>query len=436
LSEAEAYHRITVSRAARRFPSILPMLASGQLHISAVARVAAHLTDDAAEPLLARVAGRSRREIDALVAELAPKPDVPDSIRPLGHRRPQSLAVPPSPARELCLDGVAAAAEPTDVARTLVPPSSPPPEPQTARPPEPSAPPPAPPPAPEPPPPRLSPVSPPAVVVPISPGRFKVQFTASSELEAKISRARALLRHRIPGGDLSAVIDLAVTVLLADLERKKCGVTPAPRRSLAETDFDPVSRHIPAASRRAIWQRDEGRCTFVDHQGRRCPAREKLEFHHEVPFARGGDHSPDNVRLLCRTHNAFRAELDYGRELILQKVEARRSTARRSVQRTPRPEQPGASIRPAATSAPRAASSRTRRAQPSDPRRPPGKHGPSAPPPAASSRTRRAQPSTAPRRAAKNAPRRSRGVQTDGPRSDGPRSDGPRSAARDGPPGA
>lgn len=307
LSEAEAYVRITVARASRRFSSILPMLASGDVHLTAVSRLAAHLTEDNADAILARAVGRSRREIDAIVAELAPKPDVPPSVR--------RIPAAPRPDRrgELCLDRVAAVTEGTGAA---VPTGAAPAE--------------------TPSPPKLLPPSPPAVVVPIAPARFKVQFTASSELEAKLARATALLRHQIPNGDLAAVIDRALSVLLEKLERTKCAATAAPRRSLAESNLEPVSRNIPAAVQRAIWQRDEGQCTFVDRQGRRCPARDRLEFHHEVPFARGGDHSPDNVRLLCRAHNAYRAELDYGREVIRQKIETRRSTASRPARQAPR----------------------------------------------------------------------------------------------------
>ena len=30
----------------------------------------------------------------------------------------------------------------------------------------------------------------------------------------------------------------------------------------------------------------------------------------------GGDHSPENIHLMCRTHNAYLAELDYGKEVM------------------------------------------------------------------------------------------------------------------------
>ena len=323
LSEPEAYLRITVGRAARRYPIILELLVSGQLHVSSVARLAPHLTDAGAETLLARAAGRSKREIEAIVAALAPRPDARSFVR----RIPDAAAAP----SQLCPDRVTADASgappPPDSAAA---PSSPPASSPPASSPGASSPPASSPAASSPAassPAASSPIaaSSPARLVPLAPHRFKVQFTASSELEAKLTRARELLRHQIPSGDLAAIFDRALTVLLASLERKKCAATPSPRRSLSDTPVGASSRHVPAAIRRAIWQRDGGQCTFVDGHGRRCPARDLLELHHEVPYARGGDHSPDNVRLLCRAHNVYRAELDYGRDFIRQQIDARRS---------------------------------------------------------------------------------------------------------------
>jgi hypothetical protein len=54
----------------------------------------------------------------------------------------------------------------------------------------------------------------------------------------------------------------------------------------------------------------------VDNKGRRCGSRHRLEFHHREPFGRGGNHSLENLQLMCRTHNAFFAEQDYGRDVM------------------------------------------------------------------------------------------------------------------------
>jgi hypothetical protein len=143
-----------------------------------------------------------------------------------------------------------------------------------------------------------------------------VQFTASVELRDKLERLSAMMRSEIPDGDLAAIIERAVTEKLEGLEARRFGQTQAPRKRLADTDTSPASRHIPAAIRRAVRERDGERCGYVDEQGRRCSARHGLEFHHRHPFGMGGDHSIENVRLLCPSHNRYLAEHDYGRPAI------------------------------------------------------------------------------------------------------------------------
>jgi 5-methylcytosine-specific restriction endonuclease McrA len=68
---------------------------------------------------------------------------------------------------------------------------------------------------------------------------------------------------------------------------------------------------VPAAVRRAVWSRDEGRCAFVGADGR-CDERGFLEIHHVVPFADGGPTSVANLQLRCRSHNACEAERWFG----------------------------------------------------------------------------------------------------------------------------
>src|SRR5437867_12342487 len=83
LSEDAACSRIEAARACRRFPVILDRLASGELTLTAVRLLGRHLTPENHQAVLARAARRSRSQIEALVAELAPQPDAPTSVRKL-----------------------------------------------------------------------------------------------------------------------------------------------------------------------------------------------------------------------------------------------------------------------------------------------------------------------------------------------------------------
>jgi len=255
--------------------------------LSGIAELARHLTEANRETLLARAAHKSKRQIEELVAELSPRPDVQASMRKLPVRRPETSS---SPAPELRPDGVVsppapAAVKPVqDVEPALHV--------------------------------RAAQPVPPAKAEPLAPSRYRVTFTASAELYDKLKRFRVLMRPSVRDGDLAAIIEEAVTEKLERLESKRFGKTKAARKSLERTATYPSSRYIPAAIRRAVCERDGNQCTFVDEKGRRCTERDGLEFHHRWPFGRDGDHSLDNVHLMCRVHNAHLAEREYGKEVM------------------------------------------------------------------------------------------------------------------------
>src|SRR5687768_7665548 len=81
LSEDAAANRIHAARACLRFPVILDGLASGELSLSAVRMLRPHLTTENHEHVLGRARNARRADIERLVAELAPRPDVPSSVR-------------------------------------------------------------------------------------------------------------------------------------------------------------------------------------------------------------------------------------------------------------------------------------------------------------------------------------------------------------------
>jgi hypothetical protein len=56
----------------------------------------------------------------------------------------------------------------------------------------------------------------------------------------------------------------------------------------------------------------------VSEAGRRCTERRGLQFHHEDPFGRGGDHDPHKISLMCERHNAYFAEREYGKEVMMR----------------------------------------------------------------------------------------------------------------------
>jgi hypothetical protein len=155
--------------------------------------------------------------------------------------------------------------------------------------------------------------APPATVEPLAPARYRIQFTASRALRNKLEELQALMRSSVPDGDLAAVIETAVSEKIERLKARRLAATTMPRTTLARSDTRPGPRHIPAAVKRAVRERDGDRCAYVDSQGRRCGERRSLQFHHRHPHGYGGDRSVGNIALRCGGHNRYEAERDYGR---------------------------------------------------------------------------------------------------------------------------
>src|SRR5580765_1207478 len=145
-------------------------------------------------------------------------------------------------------------------------------------------------------------------VKPLAPGRYLVQFTIGEADLERLQYARELMSHRNPKGNLALLNAAALELLIAELENEKLGITDEPREVAGSTG----GRHIPRSVRRAVVKRDGWQCSYVSRAGRRCECRWLLEFDHIQEFARGGEATVDNVRLLCRTHNQFAAECTYG----------------------------------------------------------------------------------------------------------------------------
>ena len=125
---------------------------------------------------------------------------------------------------------------------------------------------------------------------------------------------------------MSTILEMALDVLLERIRKERFAVGRKPRRVAKEGKGASSSRHVPDAVKRAVYERDGGRCTFTDEQGRRCAETGDLEVDHVDGFARTGRHDVDGLRLLCRAHNQYAAEQMYGRA-FMEKARAARKSA-------------------------------------------------------------------------------------------------------------
>jgi len=265
-SEGAAANRVFVARVARELPAVLEALRSGAVHLSGLRVLAPHLNQENHEKVLGQASGKSKREIEELAAALSPKPCVPDAVRKL-------------PNREIPL------AAPAATARSETPPAT---NREQRR----------------------------AIVAPLPADTYQIKFTGSRAFRDKLRQAQDLLRHCIPNGDLAEVFDKALDVLIAKVLKERFAVGRKPRRAVAPGPVASPSHEAPDAMKREVYERDEGRCAFVDEHGNRCPERGFLEFDHIEGYARTHVHDVKTIRLLCRVHNQLLAERLYGRRFM------------------------------------------------------------------------------------------------------------------------
>lgn len=377
LSEYAAYRRIQAARAGRRFPRIFQELFTGRLHLAAVCLLVPHLTPENANVLIDAAIHRTKADVEQWLVRRFPSsrslgstqasikpitrvrsyskavgdllsgaevnadtsvgPGVTSNSPPFGaDRSPDALpggalgaasmaAMPTAVAAGAC-GGAGAGAGATAAAAQLAPG-------QVGQGAERTA----------------GPLFAPTEVV----ERFQVCVTIDRAEYDRLRYAQALMSHSIPQGDVAKLLMRGVEMLIASAERRKLGSVRArgaqapgrarhqkdqaagyagPKEEAAVARRRPGrnrrrDRYIPARIRRAVWNRDQGRCTFIGTGGHRCGARHRLEFDHVLPIARGGGSTLANLRLRCRAHNQHEAERSFGSDFMTAKREAGRRKA-------------------------------------------------------------------------------------------------------------
>ena len=352
-SEGETQNRIISARAARKFPVVVELVASGRIHLTGVRLLAPYLTESNHRSLLDAACGKTARRIKEVIAERFPQPDVPSTVRKLpesgrgaepsgaglgGHRASrltagagheaagvgqqaavaghQALGAEQQAAVADPANNTNGPASPMDQEDSCVALSTPRAQGQHGS----------------------NPVGPAvgarptgtlaskrlsASVSPLSAARYKVQFTAGGPLRAKIEEAEALCSHVVSPGDLAVLFERALDVLIAQEKKRRFAVGVWSKHANPE-DGEPAgaggsgrrrpsgSRYVPARVRRRVWERDGGQCAFVDSDGRRCPERRWLKIEHIQPHALGGPPTLENLELLCHSHNQARARQIFG----------------------------------------------------------------------------------------------------------------------------
>jgi hypothetical protein len=327
LSKSAAFYRKSAAELLQDFPEVIEPLREGRLCLSTVAELAKVLTGENRAVVVPRFFSLSAREAQELVAELRPR-EVP-STRMVVTRVLDRAASPPASITQP-LPMFAAAPEPastTDTHPTEVP---------------------------------LSRVLTSDFangggarlaarrdeIVPLSADLRRVHFNVGTHVVKKLEAAREGLSHAIRGVTMEQVLEAALDLLLEKQARAR-GLVKKPRSSLPvaapgsaspvepksephevspplaliRTEPPPPRRTGPreaiaAAVRRAVWERDQGRCQWPLDSGGCCGSTHRLELDHVVPWARFSGSAEGDLRLLCERHNGLAARQAFGKRCV------------------------------------------------------------------------------------------------------------------------
>ncbi len=284
-SEPAATRRIRTARVLARYPRLHDMLQSGDVNLTTASMVLRLLKPDNADAIFGRIKGKSKREVERIIAELEPTAVLPpDRVQPLivavvrtAENAPVTSAGDREKSPNLGVVGSIVECAPsasTSCSAALT-------ESDTSR-------------------------------GAIEFERFaRVEFTAHESLMLKLERIRSLLSHRLPmNASLEQLIDYIADYVITREDpnaRHQRREARASAQQEAETRGSNNPRHISAQVRDEVYLRDK-RCTYVGPDGKRCESTAVLQIDHINPVARGGAGEPDNLRVLCGPHNRLESE--------------------------------------------------------------------------------------------------------------------------------
>ena len=120
----------------------------------------------------------------------------------------------------------------------------------------------------------------------ISGEHTQVSFTADQELLDMLERIKDLTAHQNPNPSLLELFKLMAKKTLEKIDPAEKAKRARPRKSPAPGNSR--RRRPDAATEYAVYERDQGRCQFVDPvTGRKCHARRVIQNEHRIPYRAG-----------------------------------------------------------------------------------------------------------------------------------------------------
>jgi hypothetical protein len=303
LSKGAAFVRSSAARLLLAFPEAIEPLRDGRLCLSSVGELARVATPGNFAGVLPRFFGCSSRDAREVAAAILPREAPPTRdqvtrVAPVAERSAQAHALATQP-------GLAPSPATVPASLELEQPI----DSESVRAHEPTPAHPA----------RIA--APCDEVEPLTANLRRLHVTVSRKFLEMLDEARDGHSRSVRGATTEQVLEAALALLL-EKQAKARGQVKRPRTSVpASVDAAPEAaspspfaepppprragprEHVPAAVRRAVWERDGGRCQWPLDSGGCCGSTHRIELDHLVPWPRGGTPTMDGLRLLCRPHN-------------------------------------------------------------------------------------------------------------------------------------
>jgi hypothetical protein len=274
LSRGSAHYRKVAAQLVQRFPEVVEPLRSGKLCITVVLELAKVITPENRAEVLPRFFHRSKQEAKAVAVEIRPAEVVPRkemvTALPLVSRTPAGGVQLVEPVQ--LVEREVAKLPKESAPLTFVPAER-----------------------------RVS-------IEPLTSDLRRLHMTVSKQFLEKLEAARKGQGHAQPGASAEKVLEAALDLLLA-AQAKRRGEVKRPQQTPHSSK---APGHVPAAGKRAVWARDEGKCQFPLDSGGICGSTLRLEIDHVRPLAKGGQSTVANCRLACAFHNQLAARQVYG----------------------------------------------------------------------------------------------------------------------------
>ena len=246
LSRGAAHYRKVAARLVQRFPEIVEPIGDGRLCLSSILALAKVLNETNRAEAIPRFFHCSKEEANAVAAEILPAAVIPRREVVTLHPAPlPALVAPPAPIHP-------DEREVTHPERDVALPSM--------------------------------------KTVPLTPDLHRLHMTVSKRFLDKLDRARAGQSHVQPGASREQVLEAALDLMLEQQARRRAEV------KRPQKNPRPASpEHLTAATKRAVWSRDQGKCQWPVDGGGVCGSTLRLEVDHVVPRGRGGPSTVDNL---------------------------------------------------------------------------------------------------------------------------------------------